>query len=188
MPIQLACPSCGRALRVPDTLLGKAVKCPSCEAAFDAATAAPPPDAIREPAAAPVQRRNEYSSPADPDLAPRPRPRLDADYDDDDYDESDDEFEYRRRRRRTYRAAHRGPMILTLGILSVVAPLFCLLAGFIGIGAWSMGLNDLREMREGRMDPAGKGITKTGMIMGIIGTVLVFVWFLVLVAVIAADI
>jgi len=78
-------------------------------------------------------------------------------------------------------------MILTLGILSVVAPLFCFIAGFIGIAAWSMGSNDLREMREGRMNPDGKGNTKAGMILGIIGTVLVFFWLLLIVAVIAAD-
>lgn len=172
MPIQLACPSCGRALRVPDALLGKAVKCPSCEATFDAAAAAPPPDAIREPAAAPVQRRSEFSSPADPDVAPRPRPRLDGAYDDDDYDESDDEFEYRRRRRRqSSHTPHRGSNVLTFGILSVVLSfVICPLVGLIGIAAWVMGAHDLREMHEGRMDSDGRGQTKVGMILGIVGT------------------
>src|SRR5262249_32787512 len=112
MPIQIACPSCGRALRVPDALLGKAVRSPNCPATVDAAPPPPRTHAIREPAAAPIQRRDDFSQPVDPELASRPRPRLDGDYDDDDYDEGDDEFEYRRRRRRrSYRSAHRGPMI-----------------------------------------------------------------------------
>jgi hypothetical protein len=177
MPIQISCPSCGRALRVPDTLLGQNVKCPSCEATFDAAIAGPPSDAIRDPVAAPVRRRD------DDEPAARPRPRFDDRYDDDD---DDDDFEYRRRRG-AYRSAHRGGAVLTLGILSIVAPLVCFLGGFMGIAAWTMGLNDLRAMREGRMDPDGRGMTKAGMILGIIGTVLVFFWILVLVLVIAAD-
>ena len=35
-----------------------------------------------------------------------------------------------------------------------------------------MGQNDLREMSAGRMDPSGRGITMTGYVMGIIGTIL----------------
>ena len=37
MPIQTTCPSCGRALRVPDDLIGKNVKCPGCQTTFLAA-------------------------------------------------------------------------------------------------------------------------------------------------------
>jgi hypothetical protein len=42
MPTLVACPKCQRKLRVPDDLLGKSVKCPSCQEAFtaDAGTAA----------------------------------------------------------------------------------------------------------------------------------------------------
>lgn len=53
MPILTSCPSCGRQLRVPDELLGRQVKCPSCNAVFSAAespvggTVAPPP--LEEP-------------------------------------------------------------------------------------------------------------------------------------------
>jgi hypothetical protein len=42
----VACPSCRRPLRVPDTLLGQFVKCPRCEHTFDApddVEALPPP-------------------------------------------------------------------------------------------------------------------------------------------------
>lgn len=59
--------------------------------------------------------------------------------------------------------AHRGVLILVLGILSIVCCFIC------GIVAWVMGSNDLKEMAAGRMDPAGKGLTQAGKICGIIG-------------------
>ena len=39
----VSCPSCARQLRVPEELLGKAVKCPSCQSTFTANESAPPP-------------------------------------------------------------------------------------------------------------------------------------------------
>ena len=36
MPIQIACPTCQRQLRVPDNLIGEMVKCPSCQNTFTA--------------------------------------------------------------------------------------------------------------------------------------------------------
>jgi hypothetical protein len=63
---------------------------------------------------------------------------------------------------------HRGSLILTLGILSF----FCF--GFIlGPMAWIMGSNDLKEMRAGRMDPEGEGVTNAGRICGMIATILI---------------
>jgi hypothetical protein len=38
-----------------------------------------------------------------------------------------------------------------------------------------MGNNDLAEMRAGRMDPEGEGLTNAGRICGIIGTILMVV-------------
>jgi hypothetical protein len=66
---------------------------------------------------------------------------------------------------RRYLRPHRSGQILTLGLLG-----FC--CGFLGIFAWVMGHTDLREMREGRMDPSGSGTTRAGYILGIITTVL----------------
>lgn len=61
--------------------------------------------------------------------------------------------------------ASRGGTILALGILSVV------LLGFIlGIPAWVMGVSDLRKMKTGTMNPDQKGMTRAGMVLGIIGT------------------
>jgi hypothetical protein len=61
---------------------------------------------------------------------------------------------------------HRGVIILVYGILGfVVCPL-------LSVAAWVMGSNDLREMATGRMDPAGKDMTKAGRICGMVGTAL----------------
>ena len=63
-------------------------------------------------------------------------------------------------------APHRGVLILVFGILSIVC---CLIFGIV---AWVMASKDLKEMAAGRMDPSGQGMTKAGMICGIIGIVL----------------
>jgi hypothetical protein len=61
-----------------------------------------------------------------------------------------------------YSIPHRGGLILTLGILSLV------ICGPLGIFAWIMGNNDLAAMRIGEMDPRGEGSTQAGRICGII--------------------
>jgi hypothetical protein len=66
-------------------------------------------------------------------------------------------------------APHRGTLILVLGILGIVCCFIC------GIVAWVMASGDLKEMSAGRMDRSGEGITKAGMICGIVGVVLAIV-------------
>jgi len=76
--------------------------------------------------------------------------------------------------------AHRGTLVLVLGISGLVVTMFgCLICGpfgFVAIGltvpAWIIGRHDLRAIDSGTMDPAGRGSTLAGMIMGIVGTVL----------------
>jgi len=54
-----------------------------------------------------------------------------------------------------------------LGILGIVfgcAP--------VAIVAWVMGRSDLAKIDAGVMDPAGRGTTQAGMILGIVGTIL----------------
>jgi predicted Zn finger-like uncharacterized protein len=149
MATTTSCPSCNRALRVPEELIGKSVKCPTCGKAFTAingAETAPPTEEERRP----VRQ-----------LAPPP----------DDYDDEEPEQELRpsRRRRRRYVQEHRGTLILVFGILGLVVfqPL--------GIAAWVMGNHDLAEMRAGRMDREGEGATNAGRICGIIATILMIV-------------
>ncbi len=76
---------------------------------------------------------------------------------------------------------HRGGVVLTLGIIGIV---LCFITGII---AWVMGKNDLREMAQGLRDPEGEGMTRAGMICGIIGVALAAVgilWWLIAVFVI----
>ncbi|MHC5011377.1 MAG: hypothetical protein ACYTG6_10560 [Planctomycetota bacterium] len=69
--------------------------------------------------------------------------------------------------------AHRGGAVLALGILGLVVCFIC------GIFAWVMGADDLKQMRQGRMDPSGQGMTQAGMICGIIGTILAAIGLLI---------
>ncbi len=66
-----------------------------------------------------------------------------------------------------YVAPHRGGLVLVLGLLGFMGtcPIFSFLA-------WVMGSHDLREMRAGRMDNSGEGITLTGMVLGMIVSIL----------------
>ena len=61
---------------------------------------------------------------------------------------------------------HRGPLILTLGILSLVC------CSPLGPFAWLLGNSDLKLMNTGQMDPMGRDTTNAGRICGIVGTVL----------------
>ena len=86
-----------------------------------------------------------------------------------------------------YLEPHRGTLILVLGILS-----FVLCGFFTGIPAWIMGKNDLAKIKAGQMDPEGEGITKGGMICGMINCILTlvcggFYLVIIIIAVIAEN-
>ncbi|MHC4061962.1 MAG: DUF4190 domain-containing protein [Planctomycetota bacterium] len=65
--------------------------------------------------------------------------------------------------------AHRGGAVLALGILGLVG---CFILGVI---AWVMGNNDLREMDVGVMDPSGRSMTQAGKVCGIVSVVFALV-------------
>lgn len=73
---------------------------------------------------------------------------------------------------------HRGAIILVYGILGLlVCPL-------LGIAAWTMGNNDLREMNAGYMDRTGKELTNAGRILGMVATgILILQGVIILVAI-----
>lgn len=62
-----------------------------------------------------------------------------------------------------YLVPHRAGLILVLGLLgfAINCPIFCFMA-------WVMGSSDLREMRAGRMDKSGEGLTRVGQVLGMI--------------------
>ena len=205
------CPSCSRKLRVPDSLLGKQVRCPTCGHQFEAAAAAgasapeaearptpPPLDVplnleLEAPSPATEPTREAPAPPATPRPAklsddeamtpcpycgkPVPDAALSCPHCGESLDETDDEFErapgYGPPVRRDAEP-HRGGLILTLGIISIVlSAVGCGPLGLpMGIIAWVLGQRDLRKIRENMMDPEGLGQTQAGWICGIIGTIL----------------
>jgi hypothetical protein len=161
------CPACQRRLQLPDEALGRLVQCPGCQRTFLAEPSLAAPPAAAAPArAAPVPV---------PTAAPAPAPRR---HDDDDLDidrlrkrrrpASDDPYDDRPRRRSV---AHRGGEILTFGLLALLP---CFVTAIIfGLIAWIMANTDLVEMRSGRMDREGEGLTQAGRALGITG---LFLW------------
>ena len=138
MPITVDCPSCSRKLRVPDELLAKQVKCPSCGTTFTASAVAGETESVR--AEPPAEEPPQPSQ-----LQPPPR---EPEYEDERaYDDYDDEPPRRSGRgsyRRSNLAPHRGTTIMVLGILSLFV-----VGIILGPIAWVMGNNDLREIRAG---------------------------------------
>jgi hypothetical protein len=145
MPILVNCPSCRQTVQVPDNLIDQFVRCPACESTFTATRQMALPDPVTV----------EYE--AGPEIVGQPSPPAQS------------PAPLRPVRSTTLRP-HRGVVILVLGILSIV--LICGIGLILGPIAWIMGSNDLREIHEGRMDPAGEGLTMAGRICGIVGTCL----------------
>jgi predicted Zn finger-like uncharacterized protein len=193
----VSCPECQRKLRVPNDLIGKQVKCPTCGQTFKAdpaaqAPAPPPPAAEGKPARTSkvgrdkdddddraVARRRARDDEDDDDRSRRrSRSRRDDDDDDEDRprrrrsrysrdDDDDDDDDDDPRRRRRDLAPHRASTVLVLGILSLF-----FFGIILGPMAWIMGNNDLAEMRAGRMDREGESSTNAGRICGMISTIL----------------
>jgi hypothetical protein len=157
MPEIISCPDCGRKLRVPDELVGKAVKCPDCKVKFTGGITTAPskgkaPKSASGSAKAPADDQRVVSS-LGAKKAPRSKPDVDdngddndrpkrkkrkrrADYDDDDHGSSADE------RRRGWKMTLLGLNLLTFAtyawLATVAIGLFgCLLVFLIGVGGIS---------------------------------------------------
>jgi hypothetical protein len=159
----VCCPKCRRKSRVPDTLIGKRVKCPGCAEIFTAATAAPPPakeDAEGEKEQdkeevisfqvlddAKAKRRRGNDEDADED-----RPRRSRRLRDDDDDDEERPSRRTTRRKRKIRRTTSGissvlgeldtPKLILLGVvgvcilstlLALVFPGFALIPGIVGL-------------------------------------------------------
>jgi len=177
-------------LQVPEDLIGKSVQCPECKHTFTAAveeeqriSTVPTPVPAPAPPTPKTPEWDKKASSRSSKPGKKRRSEDDDEYDveERDEDEDDDDYEERRRRRRRSSsnrarlAPHRGSMILAFGIISLVGGLALGVPVIFGLVAWIMGNTDLNEMREGRMDPEGEGMTQAGRIMGMIATILAIV-------------
>lgn len=215
------CPSCNRKLRVPDELLGKKVKCPTCATVFAASSFAPPTEpppappptmtppvpaaaadqphlnlSLEESDASAKQGGSQPQPVSPPSPSPRPTDQ-EGDYKTCPYCreqirreatrcrhcgeslggvEGEDERPWEQPQRRPVRRdcdPHRGSLVLTFGIISLVSLAICGPVGLpFGITAWVLGQSDLKKMRSGVMDPEGIGMTQAGWICGIVGTII----------------
>src|SRR5262249_44945525 len=147
----ISCPSCQRKLQVPEALLGQEVQCPTCGASFVAAAGGQVTPSTASPATVPSR-----------ELAPPERAGSLLHDDEGEYD-----GERRRRRRRRGLESRRGGRLLVLGIISLFT-----LQIVLGPIALVLGTQDLKAIRDGRMDPEGEGLTQAGRICGLIGTII----------------
>lgn len=74
--------------------------------------------------------------------------------------------------------AQRAPLILTLGLLSIVFSCIPLAGWILGAVSMTMGAGDERLMEERLMDRSGRGMTKAGQICGIFGVFFATVVFI----------
>jgi hypothetical protein len=205
MAVVIQCSKCLRPLNVLEAHLGKLVKCPACQATFTAAAAAPvappvampipgtapmPQPTVPMPAAAPPSPAFSYPAPMPNPFAPAPAPGETPpddgffnDFQDEQkkpgrgeeyHEEFDGDAEVATQRGR----AHRGPLILGMGVVGLVFSC-CFPAGWVFGGlALSLGASDLQEMSRGRMDRTGRSQTQAGRICGIAGAIIATLTFL----------
>jgi hypothetical protein len=121
--LTVACPACGRPLRVPESLLGQMVKCPSCSHTFAA------PDSLEE---APPPRRPPPLPEPEPPPPPPPRLRLDDRFEEDRplrrrADDYDDDYEYDRER--SGRRDERPGKVQAIAIMTLIGGILATIHG-----------------------------------------------------------
>ena len=197
MPAVIDCPSCNRKLNLPEDLLGKQVRCPTCAHTFEAALPSGPPvlaessvpqsaqpEATRKPRPARLAHGRIGDEPCSACGRPVPddavRCGCCGEYLED--EAGHPPWEQPGAVRRDCEP-ERGGLIVTLGIIGLVCSvpafgccffgsIFSIIGLSVSIPAWVLGQKDLRKMREYVMDPAGRPMTQAGMVCGIIGAVL----------------
>ena len=192
MPIEFNCPNCHKRLRVADESAGGRAECPSCQSVVEVPAVASgqwrvqSPDgeqfgpvtkdeldgwvaegrlstdfrvkheesAVWQPAARVYPSLLGETTVASPGgYVPPPEENPYA---------SPNELSHEQAPVRPYPKQHRGGTILTFSILGILC---CVI---FSIAAWVMAATDLAEMKSGRMDPAGRGLTLAGMIIAIV--------------------
>jgi hypothetical protein len=61
---------------------------------------------------------------------------------------------------------------MALGLVALVGGMSFCAPALIGPVAWALGSWDLREIRAGRMDPEGEGMTRAGQVCGIVASLI----------------
>jgi hypothetical protein len=166
----IACPNCKRQLQVPEQYLGQKVQCPECQHMFVATSMSVSSQPLPKGGNAAASKPKQYDDDDEDDVPRRRRGRDDFDDDDDDEEDNFDGYHQPRRLRRRF-APHRGGLIMALGLVALVGGMSMCAPVILGPVAWMLGTWDLREIREGRMDPEGASMTQTGQVCGIIATV-----------------
>jgi predicted Zn finger-like uncharacterized protein len=134
MPEQVRCPSCNAALRVPENLLGKNVKCPKCQKTFLAEMGEL--DELEEVVDEPAPRARRRPQPPDDEEELPP---------DEEFEEENEDRPRRRRRggrrRAEAEAKVAGPAIalIVLGIFDLVLVVLGLLLRLLGVGLMAAG-------------------------------------------------
>jgi hypothetical protein len=136
MPEIIECPQCGRKLRMPETLLGKTVKCPGCATAFRAGAEpqyAPPPEQYDQP---PSHRRRP---PEDEYEQDRPRAR---------YDDEDEGSPYQRGGRpQDWHKVRTGVTLVFTSLCLTIVSAIILVVAFIIV---NLASNPTRQTAPGR--------------------------------------
>ena len=182
MTIEFKCQGCQKTLRVPDEFAGRKAKCPSCQTVLQvpAEVETVEPLEVKPPAespAAPVGQRTPASSSSygRPGGIPNTSPLA-----------ANNPYASPRQQARPSGKPHRGGLVLGLGVGSVACN-FCLIPGILAL---VFGMQDLKAMQEGRMDPEGHGLTLAGTIAGgimtaLVGLVLLFYLVVIVIGVFA---
>ncbi|MDA1052058.1 MAG: hypothetical protein O3C40_16455 [Planctomycetota bacterium] len=199
MPIETTCPGCGRKLQVGEEHAGKQARCPLCNEIYSVPLSVA--DGAATTAEQAVQNQWRMRTPEGQTYGPVSNGDLDAwvregrvsadcwlaSDTNTDWVHADAVYPALTEPKKKspvaaprpverYVAGHRGGLILALGIISwtVFCPIF-------GICAWVMGSADLREMRAGRLDASGTGLTQAGQIIGMLHALLTIIVIVVFV-------
>lgn len=182
MAIEFKCQGCQKTLRVPDEFAGRKARCPNCQTILQVAPAdetvetqqvQPPiessPDLFAGLDSSPIpdSSRSSYGQ----DSAPNPSPFANS-------NPYSSPQQQPQSRQGSGGAPHRGGLVLGLGVAAFLCN-FCLIPGILAL---TLGLNDLKAMKAGRMDDEGHGLTLAGTILGGIATglaALVFLFYIV---------
>ncbi len=149
MPLRIACPFCGHALKATSTVLNKKVRCGHCQEVFVAEAPAEDQFTAERP------RRED---------PPRRRRR--------DEDEYEEDYEDRPRPRRIKRKGSAGPAIasLVLGILGFVACCLPILGFPVTLTGLGLGIAGLRSKGAG-MAIAGVILNSIALLLTIINAI-----------------